>query len=82
MEQEKLSTADKNMIFQLHNDAIEEETYGRALYNYCQDLIDEGKVPEGFDDKAYILSVDWPIDFKIDLISTKYWTNQIILVIL
>ena len=56
------------MIFKLHNEAIEEETYARGLYNFCQELIEEGKLPEGFDDKAYILSVDWPIDFNIDLI--------------
>lgn len=67
-QKESLTRKEKNTIFQLHNTASEDETYGSRLYNYCQELVDRGKVDSDFPNQIYVLSVDWPLDFAVDLI--------------
>lgn len=53
------------MIVDLHNEASSDEVYATSLYTYCRELVDQGKVPEGFDDQVYVLSIDWPLDFTV-----------------
>jgi hypothetical protein len=36
------------------------------MFEYCQDLEEQGAVSKGFSDKIYVLSVDWPLDFLMD----------------
>lgn len=64
-----LSTQEKNHIFRLHNSASDTEVYGSELFKYCQYLQIKGKVPNGFADQIYVLSVDWPLDLLCDYVS-------------
>lgn len=63
-----LTIQEKNHIFRLHNTGSETEVYASELFKYCQYLQMSGKVPSGFADQVYVLSVDWPLDLLIDYI--------------
>ena len=57
--------AEKNMIFDFHNSAIEDEVYGERLFNYLLSLCDKGKVDQEWAERVLVLSLDWPLDLKI-----------------
>ena len=67
-EQHRLSLSEKNQIIRLHNEASDSEVYGQELFRFCQQLVQEGKADEGFEDQIYVLSVDWPLDFLVGYI--------------
>lgn len=66
LDQQRLETKEKNKIIMLHNEASNTEAYGQDLYKHCVALEQQGKAEQGFADKIYVLSVDWPLDFLMD----------------
>ena len=61
LNQKKLSAKEKKIVFKLHNEAYDGETYGKKLCQYCRRLVKAGKISDNDVNRIFILSVDWPL---------------------
>ena len=64
---ETLRVNEKNTIFRLHNIAEKDEVYGDKLFLYLMALSKLEKLKWSQVEHIYILSVDWPRDFKCEI---------------
>ena len=51
----------------LHNEADKDEVYGSKLYGQCKEFEMQGRVEQGFGEKVFFLSVDYPMDLVMEL---------------
>lgn len=62
---DKLSAQEKRQLFDLHNDAVNEEIYGQKLMQQCEEHFKNAKFRRETKKLIYILSIDWPFEFKL-----------------
>ena len=64
-----ISREEANQIINLHNVAKDEKVYGEGLITYLMKLDKEmGGKSEDLVLRLFILSVDWPEEYRIDFI--------------
>ena len=62
---EALTPPERRKLFDLHNEAVHDEVYGKQLMEYCDDLFKKAKMRKETKKLIYILSIDWPLQFKL-----------------
>ena len=61
------TTEEANGIINLHNCAADEGVYGESLMTYLMTLESEGKLPIDYVSRLFIMSLDWPLNCKMDM---------------
>lgn len=62
---ELLTDSERRELFDLHNDAVYDEVYGKKLMQRCEELMNKGKMNKQTKQLILILSIDWPLQFKL-----------------
>ena len=72
---DRIGKSEGNSIINSHNGAKEEPIYGETLVNLLMNLEQDKKIEKEDIGRLYVLSLDWPSEYNIDLLTKWGWMN-------